>query len=78
MLESEDWKAESRKFFIGDMKKEMEGLRERFRLTEEQTNQIETILQWSYNSGFHTGMSCGRQLSFNDTIQAPLSYRPWQ
>lgn len=78
MLDAEGLKAESKKFFIGDLKQELTGLRERFQLTEQQVNQIETMLQWSYNTGFNTGMSCGRQLSFNDTIQAPLPARPWE
>ncbi|WP_027091211.1 hypothetical protein [Cohnella thermotolerans] len=68
MLDAEGLKAESRKFFIGDMKMELAGLRERFQLTDQQVGQIETMLQWSYNSGFNSGMSLGRQLNVHELM----------
>ncbi|MBB6735915.1 hypothetical protein [Cohnella zeiphila] len=60
------------KFFIGDMAAELAHLKQRFGLSDPQLKQIETLMQWSYNSGVHSGPGYGRQLFFNDMSSAPL------
>ncbi|THF75044.1 hypothetical protein [Cohnella fermenti] len=69
MLEPEYLRAEGEKHFSRDLLLELEGLKERLRLSEAELGHIQILAQWAYNSGFHTGMSCGRQLSFNDRLK---------
>ncbi|CAM3997568.1 hypothetical protein COLU111180_18615 [Cohnella lubricantis] len=61
-------RAEGKKFFIGDMNQELAGLKERFGLDERQLMQIETMLHWSYNTGFNTGANYGRQLNVHELL----------
>lgn len=68
MTNAEGLRTEGRKFFIGDMKQELASLQARFGLDEHQLAQIEAVLQWSYNSGFNTGMSCGRQMNVHELM----------
>lgn len=68
MAEAEGIRTEGKKFFIGDMRLELAGLQERFGLDERQLSQIETMLQWSYNTGFNTGANFGRQMNVHELL----------
>jgi len=68
MADADGIRSEGRKFFIGDLKTELEGLKARFGLDERQLSQIETMLQWSYNTGFNTGMNYGRQMNVHELM----------
>jgi hypothetical protein len=52
------------------MEMELASLKERFGLSDSQLKQIETLMQWSYNGGFHPSSGYGRQLFFNDMSSA--------
>lgn|GEM_PF-2867876 len=74
MPDAEQGKTERRKFFIGDMKAELAWLQQRCGLDESQLRQIEILMQWSYNTGFHSGPSHGGHMSFNDRAAAETAF----
>ncbi|MBB6636154.1 hypothetical protein [Cohnella thailandensis] len=69
MLDAERLRADAEHYFARDLKLELTNLGERLELTDAQLSHIETLAQWAYHSGFHTGLSCGRQLSFNERLR---------
>ncbi|RUS48573.1 hypothetical protein [Cohnella sp. AR92] len=69
MLDPELLRAEGEKYFSKDLLQELAGLKDRLQLTELELGHIQNLAQWAYHSGFNTGLSCGRQLSFNDRMK---------
>ncbi|WP_373238410.1 hypothetical protein [Cohnella sp. REN36] len=70
MLDAEQQRRENERSFEEVKRQYALDLRHRFGMTDRQLIQMECLVNWAYEVGFHSGRTYARQTEFNARMQA--------